>query len=79
MVQIASADSATADIAVATATATAQEVARAATTLELLDFEVIAYNNFGGTVTTDAPELTLIAAVTPQADGKSFTMQLAVS
>ena len=76
VVQIASADSATADIAVATATATAQEVARAATTLELLDFEVIAYNNFGGTVTTDAPELTLIAAVTPQADGKSFTMQL---
>ena len=57
---------------------TAQADARKATTLELLDFEVIAYNNFGGTV--DPPENTLSApvAVTPQADGKSFTMQLAV-
>ena len=34
---------------------TAQAAARTATTLELLDFEVIAYNSFGGTV-TDPPE-----------------------
>ena len=73
VVQIASDDNATAAIAVATATATAQAVARAATTLELLDFEVIAYNSFGGTV--DPPDLTLLVAATP-ADGKSFTMQL---
>ena len=52
---------------------TAQADARAATTLELLDFEVIAYNSFGGTV--DPPDLTLLVAATP-ADGKSFTMQL---
>ena len=52
---------------------TPQATARAATTLELLDFEVIAYNSFGGTV--DPPDLTLLVAATP-ADGKSFTMQL---
>ena len=56
--------------------ATAQADARAATTLELLDFEVIAYNSFGGTV--DAPDAdygSCLVAATP-ADGKSFTMQL---
>ena len=55
---------------------TAQAAARTATTLELLDFEVIAYNSFGGTVTTGAPDLLTLLPVTPQADGKSFTMQL---
>ena len=54
--------------------ATAQAVARAATTLELLDFEVIAYNSFGGTVTS--PDLSDLDVV-PQADGKSFMMNLA--
>ena len=53
---------------------TPQATARAATTLELLDFEVIAYNSFGGTV--DPPDLTLLVAATP-ADGKSFMMNLA--
>ena len=53
---------------------TPQATARAATTLELLDFEVIAYNSFGGTV--DPPDLTLLVATTP-ADGKSFMMNLA--
>ena len=67
MVQLAAvADVATGD--------TAQADARAETTLELLDFEVIAYNSFGGTV--DPPDLTVLAAV-PQADGKSFMMNLA--
>ena len=79
VVQIASIAAETADIAVAvTDGATAQEVARAATTLELLDFEVIAYNNFGGTVDPPEDTLSALVAVTPQADGKSFTMQLAV-
>ena len=53
---------------------TAQAAARAATTLELLDFEVIAYNSFGGTV--DPPGLTDLAVV-DAADGKSFMMDLA--
>ncbi len=45
-----------------------------ATTLELLDFEVIAYNSFGGiVVTVDA--LTLLDPVST-ADGKSFMMDL---
>ena len=39
---------------VAAGDVTAQAAARAATTLELLDFEVIAYNSFGGTVTDPA-------------------------
>ena len=55
-------------------TAAAHTAAIAVTTLELDDFQVIAYNNFGGTV-SDAPTLTNLAAVTA-ADGKSFTMQL---
>ena len=75
VVQIASADSATADIAVATADATAQAVARAATTLELLDFEVIAYNSFGGTVDPPNNALSDLEAITT-ADGKSFMMDL---
>ena len=68
-------------------TVTARAGARAATTLELLDFEVIAYNSFGGTV-SPVPELTLgtVPGVTPvtgvptpvtAADGKSFVMNLA--
>ena len=65
---------------------TAQAAARAATTLELLDFEVIAYNSFGGTVTAPAltagtvPTVTSVTGVpTPlaAADGKSFVMNLA--
>ena len=59
---------------VAAGAVTAQAAARAATTLELLDFEVIAYNSFGGTVAS--PDLSDIAVV-PQADGKSFMMDLA--
>ena len=59
---------------VAAGDVTAQAVARAATTLELLDFEVIAYNSFGGTVT---PLLLSGLDVVPQADGKSFMMNLA--
>ena len=51
-----------------------QAAARAATTLELLDFEVIAYNSFGGTV--EPPNLSGLDVV-PQADGKSFMMNLA--
>ena len=70
VVQIANIDE---DTPAVSAGETPQATARAATTLELLDFEVIAYNSFGGTVT--APELTLLVAATP-ADGKSFTMQL---
>ena len=65
----------------ATAAAT-QAAARTATTLELLDFQVIAYNHFGGVVTTGAPILTsdgtevIAPAPIPAADGKTFTMQL---
>ena len=55
--------------------ATAQAVARAATTLELLDFEVIAYNSFGGTVDPPTPVLSDLEAITT-ADGKSFMMDL---
>ena len=72
MVQIAAGQAAE---AVATDDATAQAVARAATTLELLDFEVIAYNSFGGTVTP--PDDADWFAVIPTADGKSFMMHLA--
>ena len=59
---------------VAAGDCTAQATARAATTLELLDFEVIAYNSFGGTV--ESPDLTALDEATP-ADGKSFMMNLA--
>ena len=67
---------------------TAQAAARAATTLELLDFEVIAYNSFGGTVTALALTAGTVTGVTPvtgvptplaAADGKSFVMNLALS
>ena len=61
-------------LAAADAELTTNVLARAATTLDLLDFEVIAYNSFGGTVA--APDLTLLIAATP-ADGKSFMMDLA--
>ena len=53
---------------------TAQANARAATTIEALDFEVIAYNEFGGTMTV--PGLSGFAAVTTNPDGKNFTMSL---
>ena len=53
---------------------TAQANARAATTIEALDFEVIAYNEFGGTMTV--PGLSVFAAVTTNPDGKNFTMSL---
>ena len=59
----------------ALAAITTNALARAATTLDLLDFEVIAYNSFGGIVTAEAPELTALLPV-DAADGKSFTMQL---
>ena len=55
-------------------TAAAHTAAIAVTTLELDDFQVIMYNSFGGTV--DPSALSALTAVTPQADGKSFTMQL---
>ena len=53
---------------------TAQANARAATTIEALDFEVIAYNEFGGTMAV--PGLSDFAAVTTNPDGKNFTMSL---
>ena len=43
---------------------TAQAAARAATTLELLDFEVIAYNSFGGTVDPPDSVLSDLEAIT---------------
>ena len=57
-------------------TAAAHTTAIGVTTLELDDFQVIAYNSFGGIVTVAAPGLTVLAPV-DAADGKSFTMQLA--
>ena len=51
-------------------------------TLGIDDFQVIAYNHFGGVVTTGAPALTSdgAAVIAPapiaDADGKTFTMQL---
>ena len=54
----------------------------ALSTLEINDFQVIAYNHFGGVVTTGAPVLTsngsatIAPAVVTAADGKSFTMLL---
>ena len=52
-----------------------QAAARGAATIEALDFEVIGYNEFGGTVAT-VPALTAFAdATTP--DGKNFTMTVA--
>ena len=57
-------------------TAAAHTAAIAVTTLELDDFQVIAYNSFGGIV-VNAPNLTVLAPV-PTADGKSFMMNLAV-
>ena len=65
---------------------TAQAAARAATTLELLDFEVIAYNSFGGTVDGSRLDCWSVTGVTSvpgvptpldAADGKSFVMNLA--
>ena len=58
-------------------TAAAHTTAIGETTLELDDFQVIAYNSFGGTVDPPASPLSVLTAVTPQVDGKSFTMQLA--
>ena len=77
VVQVANTELDTPAVSVAAGAVTAQAAARAATTLELLDFEVIAYNSFGGTVDPPASALSALTAVTPQADGKSFTMQLA--
>ena len=65
---------------------TPRATARAATTLEILDFEVIAYNSFGGTVADPALTAGTVPTVTPvtgvptplaAADGKSFVMNLA--
>ena len=56
---------------------TAQANARAATTIEALDFEVIAYNDFGGTVA--APALSDFVNAVTEPDGKNFTMTLAVA
>ena len=72
--------------AAASAGDTPQATARAATTLELLDFEVIAYNSFGGTVeapaltagtVTDVDPVTGVPTPLDAADGKSFVMNLA--
>ena len=57
-----------------TDTAAAHTTAIGVTTLELDDFQVIAYNSFGGIV-VNAPDLTGLAPV-PTADGKSFMMNL---
>ena len=62
-------------VQLAAAVAETQAAARTATTLELLDFDVIAYNSFGGTVTPPANMLSA-PAVIPTADGKSFMMNL---
>ena len=51
-----------------------QAAARAEPTIETLDFEVIAYNSFGGTVAA-APDLGAVTAADP-ADGQNFTMVL---
>ena len=59
-----------------TGTAAAHTAAIAVTTLELDDFQVIAYNSFGGIVTVNPPGLTVLAPV-DAADGKSFMMNLA--
>ena len=74
-------------LAAAAATgATPRATARAATTLELLDFEVIAYNSFGGTVADPGLTAGTVTGVNPvtgvptpldAADGKSFVMNLA--
>ena len=65
---------------------TAQADARKATTLEILDFEVIAYNHFGGVVAAPALSAGTVTGVTSvtgvptpiaAADGKSFVMDLA--
>ena len=65
---------------------TAQADARKATTLEILDFEVIAYNHFGGIVAAPALTASTVDGVTTvtgvptpiaAADGKSFVMDLA--
>ena len=58
-----------------TDTAAAHTTAIGVTTLELDDFQVIAYNSFGGTVTPPVGTLTGLAVV-PTADGKSFMMNL---
>ena len=55
----------------------ARTTARGLTSLGLNDFRVIAYNHFGGVVTgAGVPVLSVLAAVVPTADGKTFTMQL---
>ena len=73
--------------AAASAGDTPQATARAATTLEILDFEVIAYNSFGGTVeapgltagtVTDVLPVTGVPTPLAAADGKSFVMNLAL-
>ena len=61
-------------VQLAATVATTAVLARAATTLEILDFDVIAYNSFGGIVTS--PLLDQLDAITA-ADGKSFMMDLA--
>ena len=53
---------------------TARTTARGLPTLGLNDFEVIAYNHFGGTVSP--PALSALTPI-PAADGKSFTITLA--
>ena len=71
--------------AAASAGDTPQATARAATTLEILDFEVIAYNSFGGTVADPGLTAGTVTGVDPvtgvptplAADGKSFMMNLA--
>ena len=58
----------------ATGAAADHTAAIADSKLEIRDFQVIAYNDFGGTVT--APALSALAPIAA-ADGKTFTMQLA--
>ena len=62
-------------VQLAAAAAADQAAARTATTLEILDFEVIAYNHFGGVVTNDVPGLIGLTPIAA-ADGKSFVMNL---
>ena len=62
-------------VQIAAAASADQATARGASTIETLDFEVIGYNEFGGTVAT-VPVLGAVTnATTP--DGKNFTMTLA--
>ena len=68
------ADTATAFVNDAATRVAARTTARGLPTLGHNDFEVIAYNHFGGTVSP--PALSALTAITA-ADGKSFTMTLA--